>query len=44
MYGQDLHVFALQNIARCIGWVLTVDEFAEKLRAGARSELVAAAV
>lgn len=44
MYGQDLHVFALQNIARCIGWVLTVDEFAEKLRAGARSELVAAPV
>jgi len=44
MYGQDLHVFGLQNIARCIGWVLTVDEFAEKLRAGAPRELVAAAV
>lgn len=44
MYGQDLHVFALQNIARCIGWVLSVDEFEAKLRAGAASELVATAV
>ena len=42
MYGQDLHVFALQNIARCIGWVLTVDEFEDKLRAGAPRELAAA--
>jgi nicotinamidase-related amidase len=30
MYGQDLHVLGLQNIARCLGWVLTLDEFAEK--------------
>jgi len=44
MYGDDLHVFALQNIARCIGWVLTEDEFAEKLKAGAASELVGVAV
>jgi nicotinamidase-related amidase len=46
MYGHDLHVFALQNIARCIGWVLTVEEFEEKLKAAghAASELVAAAV
>ncbi|HEV8419919.1 MAG TPA: cysteine hydrolase [Actinomycetota bacterium] len=43
MYGHDLHVFALQNIARCIGWVLTVDEFKEKLKAGVRNELVGAA-
>jgi biuret amidohydrolase len=34
MYGEDLHVFGLQNIARCIGWVLTVGEFEEKLKAG----------
>jgi nicotinamidase-related amidase len=34
MYGEDLHVFALQNIARCIGWVLTVDEFLEKVNEG----------
>ena len=33
-YGQDLHVFALQNVARCIGWVLTVSEFEEKLKKG----------
>lgn len=30
-YGPDLHQFALQNISRCIGWVLTVPEFEEKL-------------
>ncbi len=43
MYGDDLHVFALQNIARCIGWVLTVEEFEEKLKAGVQNELVGAA-
>jgi biuret amidohydrolase len=42
MYGHDLHVFGLQNIARCIGWVLTVEEFAEKLKAGLAGELVGA--
>ena len=31
MYGQDLHQFGLQNIARCIGWVLTENEFYAKL-------------
>lgn len=33
-YGQDLHQFALQNIARCLGWVLTIGEFEAKLAAG----------
>ena len=33
-YGRDLHVFALQNVARCLGWVLTVSEFEKKLAAG----------
>lgn len=33
MYGEDLHVFALQNISRCLGWVLTSDEFEQKLAA-----------
>lgn len=32
-YGGDLHVFALQNVQRCIGWVLTVEEFEQKLAA-----------
>jgi len=36
-------VFALQNIARCIGWVLTVEEFEDKLKAGVQNELVGAA-
>ncbi len=33
MYGDDLHEFGLENVARCIGWVLSVDEVVEKLRA-----------
>jgi len=26
MYGPDLHLFGLENVGRCLGWVLTVDE------------------
>ncbi len=33
-YGHDLHVFALQNISRCLGWVLTIPELEEKLKKG----------
>ena len=33
MYGDDLHEFGLENVARCFGWVLNVDEIAEKLAA-----------
>jgi len=32
MYGDDLHEFGLENVARCIGWVLTVDEVVAKLQ------------
>jgi hypothetical protein len=35
MYGDDLHVLGLQNVARCIGWVLTNEQFMEKIRASA---------
>jgi nicotinamidase-related amidase len=35
MYGDDLHVLGLENIARCLGWVLTNDEFKEKILEGA---------
>lgn len=31
-YGHDLHEFALANIQRRLGWVLTLDELAQKLR------------
>jgi len=31
MYGDDLHVFGLQNVARCIGWVLSNQQFCAKL-------------
>jgi nicotinamidase-related amidase len=33
MYGDDLHVLGLQNVARCLGWVITNQEFEAKLRA-----------
>ncbi len=33
MYGGDLHELGLENVARCIGWVLSVDEVIEKLQA-----------
>jgi nicotinamidase-related amidase len=35
MYGDDLHVLGLQNVARCLGWVLSNDEFKEKIEEGA---------
>ena len=31
MFGDDLHIFGLENIKRCMGYVLTVDEFKEKI-------------
>lgn len=33
-YGPDLHEFALDNVRRRLGWVLSNAEIAEKLRAG----------
>lgn len=32
MYGDDLHVLGLQNVARCLGWVLTNEQLFEKLK------------
>ncbi len=32
MYGDDLHVLGLQNVSRCLGWVLTNQQFFEKLK------------
>lgn len=34
MYGDDLHAFGLQQVSRCLGWVLTNDEFKQKLEEG----------
>jgi nicotinamidase-related amidase len=34
MYGPDLHESALENIARCFGWVLSTDEVLRKLGSG----------
>ena len=32
MYGDDLHLLGLQNVARCLGWVLTNEQFFQKLK------------
>src|SRR5437868_15091777 len=32
MYGDDLHVLGLQNISRCLGWVISNDQLFEKLK------------
>jgi nicotinamidase-related amidase len=32
MYGDDLHVLGLQNVARCLGWVITNEQFMEKIK------------
>ena len=34
MYGDDLHQLGLQNIQRCLGWVLSNEEFKEKIEEG----------
>lgn len=35
MYGDDLHILGLQNVARCLGWVVTNEQFFEKIRVSA---------
>jgi nicotinamidase-related amidase len=35
MYGEDLHQLGLQNVYRCLGWVLSNDELRAKLSANA---------
>ena len=32
LYGGDLHRFAMENVARCFGWVLSAGEVEEKLQ------------
>jgi len=32
MYGEDLHEFALQNVSRCLGWVLSLQELEDKIK------------
>jgi nicotinamidase-related amidase len=34
MYGEDLHVLGLQNIARCLGWVVDNPTFKRKIEEG----------
>jgi nicotinamidase-related amidase len=40
MYGDDLHVLGLQNISRCLGWVITNEQFFEKLKLEEKSHAV----
>jgi nicotinamidase-related amidase len=42
MYGDDLHVLGLQNVARCLGWVITNDQLVEKMNASAPAKQAAA--
>jgi nicotinamidase-related amidase len=34
MYGEDLHVLGLQNVARCLGWVIDTATFRRKIEEG----------
>jgi nicotinamidase-related amidase len=43
MYGDDLHVFGLQNVSRCLGWVITNEQFHERIESAEREILTAAA-
>lgn len=36
MYGDDLHVLGLQNVARCLGWTITNDQFRERISSAER--------
>lgn len=31
MYGDDLHILGLQNVSRCLGWVITNEQFFDKI-------------
>jgi nicotinamidase-related amidase len=31
MYGEDLHVLGLQNVARCLGWVVSNEQFFDQI-------------
>ena len=39
MYGEDLHVLGLQNVARCLGWVITNQQFFDKIDEGKPHEI-----
>lgn len=31
MYGEDLHIFGLENVSRCLGWVVGLDELESRV-------------
>jgi biuret amidohydrolase len=42
MYGDDLHELGLENVARCLGWVLSTDELIERIPGSAKLEIAGA--
>jgi hypothetical protein len=40
--GDDLHVLGLQNVARCLGWVLSNEQFRERVENADRQQLAVA--
>ena len=42
MYGDDLHELGLENVARCLGWVLSTDELIERIPGSAKLEIAEA--
>lgn len=39
MYGPDLHVMGLENISRCLGWVIGIDEVEAAFGRSSQSEI-----
>lgn len=39
MYGDDLHALGLQNVSRCLGWVVTNEQFFAKINERRQHEL-----
>ena len=39
MYGDDLHVLGLQNVARCLGWAITNEQFFHKIDERSKHEI-----
>jgi nicotinamidase-related amidase len=39
MYGDDLHVLGLQNVARCLGWVITNQQLFDKINERRQHEI-----
>lgn len=43
MYGEDLHLLGLENVARCLGWVIDCDEAVAMLTGGTAAPIATSA-